>query len=126
MHERHVQFERERRVGCYTTFKWRLTPFNLIRLESFSFFNKYLISKKRKTSFIQINKLELVFKEANRCFLFALLSFIKILFNRIFYKQLRKMTDYLELTNAELNLDEIRDLVSSPDCGAISIFIGKN
>jgi molybdopterin synthase catalytic subunit len=36
------------------------------------------------------------------------------------------MTDFLELTNAELNLEVIRDLVSSPDCGAISIFIGNN
>lgn len=35
------------------------------------------------------------------------------------------MTDFLELKSDELNLQEITSLVSSPDCGAISVFIGN-
>ena len=35
------------------------------------------------------------------------------------------MADYLELKEGELNLQDINDLVSSPDCGAISVFIGN-
>lgn len=35
------------------------------------------------------------------------------------------MSDFLELTNEPLSLDKINDLVSSPECGAISIFIGN-
>lgn len=34
------------------------------------------------------------------------------------------MNDYLEITSSKLDLDNIRKMVSLPDCGAISIFIG--
>lgn len=34
------------------------------------------------------------------------------------------MSNFVQITNNELNLQEIIDLVSSPDCGAISSFIG--
>jgi hypothetical protein len=32
--------------------------------------------------------------------------------------------NYLELKNDKLNIQEITDLVSAPDCGAISLFVG--
>jgi hypothetical protein len=35
------------------------------------------------------------------------------------------MADYLKLENNKLVLNEITELVTSPDCGAISIFVGK-
>ena len=34
------------------------------------------------------------------------------------------MVDYLNITNDKLNLEDINEKVSSPECGAISIFIG--
>ena len=34
------------------------------------------------------------------------------------------MSDFVKLRNEDLDLNEIKDLVGSPDCGAISIFIG--
>lgn len=34
--------------------------------------------------------------------------------------------NFLELINEKLNLQQITDLVASPDCGAISLFIGKS
>ena len=35
------------------------------------------------------------------------------------------MLDFIELKKYDLNLKEINDLVSSPDCGAISFFVGN-
>jgi hypothetical protein len=35
------------------------------------------------------------------------------------------MKDFIELKKSDLNLKEINDLVSSPDCGAISFFVGE-
>lgn len=35
------------------------------------------------------------------------------------------MSNFVEVTYNKLNLEEIVNLVSSPDCGAISTFIGK-
>jgi molybdopterin synthase catalytic subunit len=34
------------------------------------------------------------------------------------------MSDFIELTINELNVEQITDLVGSPNCGAISVFIG--
>ena len=34
------------------------------------------------------------------------------------------MADYLKLTSDVLNVEEITKMTSSPDCGAISVFIG--
>lgn len=34
------------------------------------------------------------------------------------------MADFLEISEGELDLEKITGLVSSPDCGAISVFIG--
>lgn len=35
------------------------------------------------------------------------------------------MSDFIKLTNEELDLKQITDLVNSPDCGSISIFVGN-
>lgn len=36
-----------------------------------------------------------------------------------------EMADHIVLTADKLSVEEVTQLVSSPDCGAVSLFVGK-